>query len=80
MSAPIAIGANTTLFIQYRSECRDGILDLGFAGGRPPTAGPAPPSIEVGRGNAGRDYALTGDGRLPLVPNALNDTVRLHVR
>jgi hypothetical protein len=33
------------------------------------------PSIAVGRGNAGRDHAMTGDGRLLLVPNALDDTV-----
>jgi hypothetical protein len=33
------------------------------------------PSIEVGAGNAGRDHAMTGDGRLLLVPNALEDTV-----
>ncbi len=35
------------------------------------------PSVEVGRGNAGRDHAMTGDGRLLLVPNALDDTVSL---
>jgi hypothetical protein len=33
------------------------------------------PSVEVGAGNAGRDHAMTGDGRLLLVPNALEDTV-----
>lgn len=33
------------------------------------------PSIEVGRGNAGRDHAMTGDGRFLLVPNALDDTI-----
>ncbi|MBL6459261.1 hypothetical protein JMJ55_28470 [Belnapia sp. T6] len=33
------------------------------------------PSIAVGAGNAGRDQAMTGDGRLLLVPNALDDTV-----